>query len=303
MFSGGNMIKIEKNILVAFLLNLSFSIFEFIGGSITNSYAIISDSIHDICDAMSIGISYILERKSHHKPDNKYTFGYLRYSVLGGLITTSILLVGSILIIINSIKRIFNPVVMNYQKMILIAIFGVIVNFIAAYKTKEGDSLNQKSVNLHMLEDVLGWIVILIGSVIMKFTNLSILDPIMSIIVSCYVLYHSLKNYKEILDLFLEKIPNNINIKELKKHLLEINGIIDIHHIHVWSMDGNENFATMHVVSNVDKNNLKQEIREELKEHGISHVTIELENELEKCLEPVCKINHDAHTHHHHHHH
>ena len=147
--------KTDKNILIAFILNLTFSIIEFVGGTFTGSVAIISDSIHDLGDALSIGISYFLERKSKKKPDEKHTYGYIRYSVLGSTITTVILLTGSILVIYNAILRIINPVEINYNGMIIFAVFGVIINFIAAYFTKEGDSLNQKSVNLHMLEDVL----------------------------------------------------------------------------------------------------------------------------------------------------
>ena len=173
--------KTEKNILVAFLLNLLFSIIELIGGIITNSVAIISDSIHDMGDAISVGISYFLEVKSNKKPDNNYTYGYIRYSVLGSVITTLILLMGSIFVIYNAIVRIFNPVEINYNGMIIFAILGVVINFFAAYFTKEGYSLNQKAVNLHMLEDVLGWAVVLIGAIVMKFTNIIIIDSILSI--------------------------------------------------------------------------------------------------------------------------
>ncbi len=173
--------KTEKNILIAFLLNISFSIFEFFGGLFTNSVAILSDAVHDMGDAISIGISYFMEKKSKKHADNKYTYGYIRYSVLGGVITTTILLVGSILVIMGAIKRLFDPVEINYSGMIIFAIFGVILNSAAAFVTKEGDSINQKAVNLHMLEDVLGWIVVLIGAIIMNFTDITILDSIMSI--------------------------------------------------------------------------------------------------------------------------
>lgn len=167
---------IEKNILIAFILNLAFSLFEFFGGLFTNSVAILSDSIHDLGDAISIGLSYFLERKSQKKPDQHYTFGYRRYSIIGGAITTSILIVGSLIVIYQAIGRIIHPVAINYDGMLLFAIFGVIVNFFAAYFTREGNSLNQKAVNLHMLEDVLGWVVVLLGAVIMRFTSWSILD-------------------------------------------------------------------------------------------------------------------------------
>lgn len=296
--------RTDKNILIAFILNLTFSILEFIGGTFTNSVAIISDSVHDMGDALSIGISYFLEKKSKKKPDEKYTYGYIRYSVLGSTITTVILLTGSVLVIYNSILRIINPVEINYNGMIVFAIFGVIVNFIAAYFTREGDSLNQKSVNLHMLEDVLGWVIVLIGAIVMRVIDVSYIDPILSICVAIFILINAYKNLKSILDVFLEKTPKGIEISELKEHLSEIDEVIDVHHIHVWSMDGFANFATLHIVVKDNSKDVKCKVREELKEHGINHVTIELETEGEKCSSENCIIeSHEVGHHHHHHHH
>ena len=292
--------KTEKNILIAFILNIVFSIFELFGGLLTNSVSILSDSIHDLGDAVSIGISYFMEKISKKHADNKYTYGYVRYSVLGGVITTTILFVGSILVIIGAIKRLFNPVEVNYSGMIIFAIIGVVLNFIAAYVTKDGDSINQKSVNLHMLEDVLGWIVVLVGAIIMNFTDIKVLDSIMCIGVALFILINSYKNLKSIVDLFLEKTPSSINIDELKEHLLEIKGVDDVHHIHVWSIDGYNNYATMHIVSkskNIAK--VKKDIREELEEHGICHAILETEEEA--CDDKECSVKVENHVHHHHH--
>lgn len=294
--------KTEKNILIAFILNITFSLSEFIGGLFTNSVAILSDSIHDLGDALSIGISYFLERKSKQKPDNNYTYGYIRYSVLGGVITTTILLVGSVLVIVNAVKRLFNPVEVNYSGMILFAIVGVVLNFIAAYVTRDGDSINQKSVNLHMLEDILGWVVVLVGAIIMKFTDIKIIDPIMSILVAIFILINSLNNLKSIIDLFLEKTPKDININELKEHLKKIKGVEDVHHIHVWSIDGFNNYATMHIVTKANNiKTIKQKIREELKEHNICHAILETEDETCDDIECHVKLNNELHHHHHHH--
>ena len=294
--------KTEKNIFIAFILNLGFSIFEFIGGLFTNSVAILSDSIHDLGDALSIGISFFLEKKSKKNTDNKYTYGYVRYSVLGGLITTIVLILGSILVIYNAIGRIINPVQINYNGMIILAIIGIIINFIAAYYTKEGNSINQKSVNLHMLEDVLGWVIVLFGAVIMNYTDIKIIDPLMSIGVAIFILINALKNLKKVLDLFLEKTPNNIDIDELKKHLLEIKGVDDIHHIHIWSIDGYNNYATMHIVTKIgDIKNLKDEIRKKLKENNICHAILETEEEL--CDDIECNPNFESDKEHHHHNH
>lgn len=296
--------KSYKKILVAFILNITFSIFELIGGLLTNSVSIISDSIHDFGDALSIGISLVLEKISKRKPDSTYTYGYARYSILGALITTIVLTVGSLFVIFNSINRILNPEPINYNGMIIFAIFGVVINFMAAYFTKDGKSINQKAVNLHMLEDVLGWVVVLIGSILMKFTNIVIIDAIMSIGIAMFILINALKNIQDILDLFLEKIPKDISIEEIKKHILSIEGIDDVHHIHIWSMDGINNYSTMHIVTkkkNIQE--IKNKVKEEMQEHNISHTTIEIEDSPNNCQEKECniKVNNEIHAHHHHH--
>ena len=291
--------KTDKNILIAFLLNLSFSIFEFIGGIFTGSVAILSDSFHDICDALSIGISYFLEKKSKKEANYKYTYGYIRYSILGGIITTIILITGSIFVIVASVKRLFNPVNINYDGMIIFAIIGVTVNMLASYSTKDGHSLNQKSVNLHMIEDVLGWIVVLIGSILMKFTDITYIDSILSILVALFILFNALKNIKKIIDIFLEKTPKNIDIEELKKHILKIDGVYDIHHIHIRSIDGFNNFLTMHAVVDKYNHEIKGRIKEELKKHNISHSTIELELKDEICNDIKCEIKSEHNSHHH----
>ena len=298
--------KTERKILIAFILNLAFSIFEFIGGAITGSVAIVSDAIHDVGDAISIGVSYFLEKKSKKQPDDTYTYGYARFSVIGGVITTVILLVGSVAVIYNAVLRIFNPIPINYDGMIIFAIFGVVVNFSAAYFTSGGHSINQKAVNLHMLEDVLGWALVLIGAIIMRFTDIRIIDPLMSIGVAVFILINAIRNLKEVVDLFLAKLPEHLKIDEIKEHICEIEGVAGVHHIHIWSMDGQNNYATMHVVCSGDSHEIKHKIREELKEHGIGHVTLELESEGEDCHEENCHVHYDeddcGHGHHHHHH-
>ncbi len=297
--------KTEQNILIAFILNFVFSIFEFVGGIFTGSVAIVSDAVHDIGDAASIGISYFLEKKSKKQPDEKYTYGYARYSVIGSVITMLILLFSSVVVIYNAVGRIISPVEINYNGMIVFAIVGVLVNFCAAFFTREGGSLNQKAVNLHMLEDVLGWAVVLVGAVVMRFTDFALIDPLMSIGVAVFIFINAVKTLKEVVDLFLEKIPHGIELDEIKEHIMEIEGVLDVHHIHVWSMDGQSSYATMHVVTNSEPHHIKDEIREELREHGIVHATLELEAEGEHCHEEHCHVEAHEHSsdHHHHHHH
>ncbi len=295
--------KTEKNILIAFILNFVFSLFEFVGGALTGSVAIISDAVHDIGDATSIGISYFLEHKSKKQPDEVYTYGYGRFSVIGGLITTVILLVGSIVVIYNAVLRIFNPTPIDYSGMIILAVIGATVNLIAAFVTREGDSINQRAVSLHMLEDVLGWVVVLIGAIVMRFTDISVIDPIMSIGVSIFIFINAIRSLKQIENLFLEKLPQGIDLGEIKEHLKEIDGVEDVHHIHIWSMDGYHNYATMHIVADGEAHEIKHKVREELSHHNIGHVTLEIEEPGEHCHEEICQIKNDEHGGHHHHHH
>lgn len=294
----------EKNILIAFLLNVAFSVFELIGGLFTGSVAILSDSLHDIGDALSIGISYFLEKKSKKGADNKYTYGYIRYSVLGSIITTVILLVGSSVMIYEAIQRLFNPVEVNYNGMIVFAVLGVVVNTIATYITHNGDSLNQKAVNLHMFEDVLGWIVVLIGSIVMKFTEIVYLDSLLSIFVSVFIFVCSFANMKKIVDIFLEKAPEDVDIEHIKKHIKKIDGVEEVHHIHIRSIDGIKNFATLHAVVTEYSHEKKVAIKKVLQEHNIAHSTVELELVDEECSDKSCHVeNLIQHNHHHHHHH
>jgi len=293
--------KSEKNILIAFILNTVFSIFELFGGIYTGSISVISDAAHDAGDAASIGISYFLEKKSKKQPDEKYTYGYTRYSVLGGIITSAILIFSSVSIIYNAVNRIINPVQINYNGMIVFAVIGVAVNSAAALFTRDGESLNRKAVNLHMLEDVLGWIAVLVGAIVIKFTGFALIDPIMSIGVAVFIGINAAKNLKSAADIFLEKTPRGIKISEIKMHLCEIEGVTDVHHIHIRSIDGYNNYATMHIVTNADPCKIKEKIREELTEHGICHSTLELETKNEHCSERHCHTEFKTSTKHHHH--
>jgi cobalt-zinc-cadmium efflux system protein len=290
----------KTRILIAFILNLCFAVFEFIGGLFTGSVSILSDSIHDIGDAASIGISYFMEKISERPPDKQYTYGYRRYSILGGLITTIILLIGSIVMISGSIYRLINPIEINYDGMIVLAIIGCVINFIAGKITHHKHSINQKAVSLHMLEDMLGWIIVLIGAIVMRFTDWYFIDPILSIIMSIFIGYHAIKTLIQITNVFLVKIPKHINVDVIRTSLILIPGVSDIHHLHVWTIDGESVLASMHIVAKYSPG-LKSIIKNTLKKRGIDHATIEFENIDEKCKEYDCNIKHvECHCGHHH---
>ena len=293
--------KSHKKILVAFILNLFFSVFELVGGIATGSVAILSDALHDVGDAASTGIAFLLEKKSNRKPDSKYTYGYGRYSVTGSVITTVILISGSVIVTAGAIGRILSPVKINYDGMIIFAIVGVTVNFIAAFITREGDSINQQAVNLHMLEDVLGWITVLIGAVIMRFTDIAIIDPIMSVGVSVFIFISAVRTLRQALSVFHEKAPDEISVSDVEKEITAVEGVEEVHHIHLWTMDGALNCATLHVVTDGDAVFIKKQIRHILAHMGVSHVTVETESSSEACTETECNAKHNENGHHHHH--
>lgn len=291
--------KTAKNILIAFVLNLAFSVFEFVGGLAIGSIAVMSDALHDLGDAMSIGVAFFLEKKSGRPADDTHTMGYGRYSVLGGLITTVILLIGSVWVTASAVHRILHPADIHYSGMILFAVIGAAVNLVAATVTREGDSLNQKAVNLHMLEDVLGWCVVLVGAIVMHFTDWAVLDPLMSIAVALFILIHALGNLAQVLDLFLGKTPQGISVKALKNHLGQLDGVLDVGRLQLWSMDGNACSAAVQIKARGDSRQIREQVRQELREHGITAATVELLSEEEPYPEtaPVPVMSH----HHHHH--
>lgn len=293
--------KTKRNIFIAFLLNLLFSAVEFVGGALTGSVAVMSDAVHDLGDAAGIGVAFFWERKSDRPPDVVYTYGYARYSVIGSALTTLILLLGSGLVIVRAIERLLSPVAIHYDGMIVLAILGIVINLAATVVTRSGDSLNQKAVNLHMLEDVLGWITVLVGAVVMRFTDFWVLDPLLSLGVAAFILVNALRNLRETLHVLLEKTPSEISVTKLQSHLCEIDGVRGVHHIHVWSLDGQRHCATMHIVADGDPHTVKNRVRQELDEHGIRHATLELEAADERCQAFCCSVQPSEHHHHHHH--
>lgn len=294
--------KTERKIFLAFILNLIFSVIEFIGGIFTGSIAILSDALHDFGDATSIGLSFMLEKKSKKKANDKYTYGYGRFSVLGGLITTVILLLGGIVVIYNSINRLMNPIEIKYNAVIIIAVIGFSVNLISAIFTHGGHSINQKAVNLHMLEDVFGWVIVLIGAIVMRFTNFARLDAILSILVALFIIYNALKNLKEILNIFLLKTPKSLDLSAIKKEVLEIDNVIDLKNVNVLSIDGEKAVLSVKAVVLEYSLKVKNQIYLALSRHDISSATIELVLPDEKpiLLETIAKEIH-SHCHHHHH--
>ena len=277
-----------KNIKVAFLLNLFFTLFEIAGGFFTNSMAILSDAVHDLGDCLSLGLAWYFQKIANKGSDSSYSYGYKRFSLLGAIINSIVLTVGSIFILTEAIPRIFHPEKTQAAGMFFLAIVGILVNGLAFFRLKKGSSLNERVVSLHFLEDVLGWVAILVGAIIMYFFNVPFIDPLLSVGIAFFILFNVYKNIRQTLHIILQGIPAEINIDEITEQLQQFKDIEDIHDLHVWSVDGNYNILTVHVVMNklleIEKiAELKRKIRESLKQKGIQHATIEFETSDERC--------------------
>jgi cobalt-zinc-cadmium efflux system protein len=279
----------SKNFRTVFFLNFGFTIFEIVGGILTNSIAIISDALHDFGDTISIGLAWYLEKYSHKKSDHKYTYGYGRFSLLGALINAMVLIIGSTFVLANAIPRIIEPQATNAEGMIIFAIIGVIVNGAAVFKLKNEESMNARVMMLHLLEDVLGWIAIFAVAIALLFWQTYILDAILSIMITFYILFNVTVNLKKTISLFLQATPDHIQLEMIDEKLKSIDKVISSHHTHVWSLDGANHILTTHLI--VEKSTTRDEIvrikskcKQLFEDLKMTHFTIEIELEDEVCL-------------------
>lgn len=280
------------NIKIAFFLNLGFTILEIVGGILTNSVAILSDAIHDLGDSLSLGLAWYLQNLSKKERTKQFTYGYKRFSLLGAIITSIVLVIGAVIIMYEAIPRLSNPEPANSLGMIGLAILGVLINGVAVLRTRKGSSLNEQVVSWHLLEDVLGWLAVLIGAVIMYFFEVPIIDPILSIAITAFVLFNVVKRLIKAGKIILQAAPEQVDIDAIKEKLESIETVNDIHHTHLWSLDGNYHIVTVHAKMDGQTRlselaPIKKKIRDELHELGIEHVTIEFESQAEDCTEQV----------------
>lgn len=274
----------QKNIGIAFILNASFVIIEIVGGILTNSIAILSDAVHDLGDSLTLGLSWVLEKRSQKIGNSRYTYGYKRLSLVGALMNAIVLLIGSGFIIANAIPRLFSPEPINAKGMIILAVIGIIINGAAVIRLKKGTKMSEKVVSLHLLEDVLGWAAVLVVSIVLLFADLPILDPILSLLITAFVLKNIVQNFGQIIKIFLQAVPEGYDIPKIEQKILELNPeIYEIHGTKLWTLDGQSNIMTFHMCVKSEPNineviNIKRSVKNILSEMGIEDVTIEIEN-------------------------
>jgi len=275
----------SSNISWVILINLSFAIIEVFGGLFTNSLTILSDALHDFGDSLVLIVAWLAEKKATTQPDQKRTFGYKRLSLASAIVTSIVMVTGSLFILSEAIPRLMHPVAVNSSGMIILGVLGVIFNGFAFFKLKGGHSMNEKTLTWHLLEDVLGWIVVLIGSIILHFWHYPILDPIMTIGYTVFILWGVIKNLKESFNILMQGVPSHIDLEHIRQGLLTVKNVVTVHDLHVWSLDGETDVFTGHIVVKDEAiahpETVKKEVKTELGKHHIEHSTVELESESE----------------------
>ena len=272
----------------AFVLNVGFTIIEFVGGLLTNSTAIMADAVHDLGDSLSIGTAWVLSLLSKKKASSSFTYGYKRLSLIGALINGIVLIAGSVWVLIQALPRLFDPVMPEAEGMLALAILGVVVNGFAAYKLSAGTTLNEKVLNWHLLEDVLGWAAVLIVSIVLLIVELPILDPLLAVGFTLFILFNVARNTWHAVKLFVQAVPEHGLIEKVRKELLTISQVDSIHHEHAWSLDGESTVYTAHLemsspMSSEEQLWIKNQVAKKLQEFEFSHTTIELEFPQEDC--------------------
>lgn len=270
------------NLKIAFFVNLAFTIIEVFAGFFVNSVAILSDAVHDLGDSMSLGLAWYLDKKSKQKPDATYSFGYARFSLLGAVINSLVLLISSGFVIYEAIGRIVQPEHTDAQGMMYFAFLGIAVNGYAAWKVSGGKTLNERVVSWHLLEDVLGWVAILIVSIVLQFKDIPVLDPILSLAITVYILWNVGKRLIETTRLFLQATPEDVSVEEIEKELNQLENVSSVHHTHIWSLEGEQHVFSTHVRlkefrSIDDIISIKKQLRNTLLKYKFKDSTIEIE--------------------------
>ena len=275
--------KAKYTVWVAFFLNLSYAIVEFIAGGIFGSSAVLADSVHDLGDAIAIGISAFLETISNREEDSHYTLGYKRFSLLGAMVTAVILMTGSVLVILENIAKIFHPQPVNDEGILWLGIIAITINVLASLVIRKGQTKNESILSLHFLEDTLGWVTVILMAIVLRFTDWYILDPLLSLAISFFILSKALPRFWSTLKIFLDAVPEGVDIQKIKTDLAELDHVASINQLNLWTMDGLEKNAIVHVCLKEMEHmeTCKESIRIFLKDCGFQNITIEVDADLE----------------------
>lgn len=280
--------KAKTATLIVFVLNASFAVIELIFGVLFNSSAVLADAVHDAGDAIAIGLSTLLERVSNRKEDDRYTLGYKRFSLLGAMLTAAILITGSTFVLIENFPKLFNPEPVNQQGMLVLGIVAIAINLAASLVVRGGKTRNEGILTLHFLEDILGWLAVIVVAIVLNFTDWYFLDPLLSLVISTFILSKAIPRFLSNLKIFLAAVPEGIDMEDLEKDISLLDNVTSLNQLNIWSMDGLENNAIVHIciADWQDFDPTKHAIRDLLLVHNIQNVTIEVD------VDPQCHQGH-----------
>ena len=298
--------KTKHAVWLAFFLNLSYAIVEFIAGGVFGSSAVLADSVHDLGDAIAIGVSAFLETISNREEDSHYTLGYKRFSLLGALVTAVILMTGSVLVILENITKLFHPQPVNDEGILWLGIIAVSINVLASLVVRKGKTKNESILSLHFLEDTLGWVAVILMAIVLRFTDWYILDPLLSLVISFFILSKAIPRFWSTLKIFLDAVPEGVDIQQVKSDLEQLDHVASINQLNLWTMDGLEKNAIVHVcLKKVEHMEVcKEAIRAMLKDYGFQNITIEVDADLEthqahkRNMEDIEAVQRYEHEHH-----
>ena len=278
--------KSKKTLYVTLFLTLFFALMELFGGLFSNSLSLVGDSFHMFSDVLALGASMVAIYFEAKKPTEKFTYGFLRLEVVVAFLNGIVLMLISVGMIYESVIRFFNPREIDFGSMFFIALIGLIFNIVITWilfsSTKKENNINIKSAMLHFLGDLLNSVGVIISSIIIYFTNFVYIDIIMSVVISVIIFTGGYKISKEAFFILMEAVPSEINLSALRNELLNIDGIKNIHELHVWKNDNEEISFTAHILlDNYEKHNnyrIINEIKEKLTVYDIFHMTVQIEN-------------------------
>ena len=299
--------KTKHAVWLAFFLNLSYAIVEFIAGGLFGSSAVLADSVHDLGDAIAIGVSAFLETISNREEDSHYTLGYKRFSLLGAMVTAVILMTGSVLVILGNITKLFHPQAVNDEGILWLGIIAISVNVIASLVVRKGKTKNESILSLHFLEDTLGWVAVILMAIVLRFTDWYILDPLLSLVISIFILSKAIPRFWSTLKIFLDAVPEGVDIKQVKSDLEQLDHVASLNQLNLWTMDGLEKNAIVHVcLKEIEQMELcKESIRSKLKDCGFQNITIEIDADIashqthKRNMEELEAVQNHGHEHHH----
>lgn len=299
--------KTKHAVWLAFFLNLSYAIVEFIAGGVFGSSAVLADSVHDMGDAIAIGVSAFLETISNREEDSHYTLGYKRFSLLGAMVTAVILMTGSVLVILGNITKLFHPQPVNDEGILWLGIIAVSINVLASLVVRKGKTKNESILSLHFLEDTLGWLAVILMAIVLRFTDWYILDPLLSLVISIFILSKAIPRFWSTLKIFLDAVPEGVDIQQVKSDLEQLDHVASINQLNLWTMDGLEKNAIIHVcLKEIEQMELcKESIRSKLKDCGFQNITIEIDADLashqthKRNMEELEAVQNHGHEHHH----